>query len=136
MIFVDSGALLARYVTDDQYYRAASQLWDELGSSGEILVTSNFVLDETFTLLGRRAGYSFAAERARHIYASRRFQILRPTEGHELSAVDLFAKFADQKISFTDCLSFALMRAERIHRVFSFDRHFRLAGFEMISGNH
>lgn len=136
MIFVDSGALVARYVADDQYHRAASQLWDELAASREPLVTSNFVLDETFTLVGRRAGYSFAAERARFIYASRRFRILRPTEGDELLAIDLFAKFADQKISFTDCLSFALMRAEGIHRVFSFDRHFRLAGFEVISDHH
>lgn len=35
-------------------------------------------------------------------------------------------------MSFTDCLS--LMRRHRIRRVFTFDRHFALAGFEAVPG--
>jgi hypothetical protein len=34
------------------------------------MAMSNFVLDEVFNLIGRRAGYSFAAERARNIKSS------------------------------------------------------------------
>jgi len=45
---------------------------------------------------------------------------------------DFFEKYADQDVSFTDCVCFALMRAHNIQRVFTFDRHFRLAGFESI----
>jgi hypothetical protein len=40
-------------------------------------------------------------------------------------------KFSDQKLSFTDCLSFSLMRREGIPSVFGFDRHFALAGYEL-----
>jgi predicted nucleic acid-binding protein len=43
--------------------------------------------------------------------------------------VDLFAKFADQRVSFTDCVSFILMRRHRLARAFTFDRHFGDAGF-------
>jgi predicted nucleic acid-binding protein len=39
--------------------------------------------------------------------------------------------FGDQAVSFTDALSFAVMRRMRIERAFSFDRHFALAGFEL-----
>ena len=40
-------------------------------------------------------------------------------------------KFADQKLSFTDGLSFTLMRREGMQHAFGFDHHFELAGFEL-----
>ncbi len=40
-------------------------------------------------------------------------------------------QFADQAIGYTDCVSFVLMRKHRFERVFGFDRHFRVAGFEL-----
>ena len=49
-----------------------------------------------------------------------------------MAAIDLFAKFADQGVSFTDCVSFALMRKNRIRKAFTFDQHFLFAGFEPI----
>jgi predicted nucleic acid-binding protein len=38
-------------------------------------------------------------------------------------------RYADQQVSYTDCISFRLMRDHRIDTVFTFDRHFELAGF-------
>jgi len=32
-------------------------------------------------------------------------------------------------VSFTDCVSFSLMRRYKLSRVFTFDRHFAAAGF-------
>ena len=102
MIFIDTGALLARYLTQDQYHGLATETWQNLEQQSQPLVTSNFVLDETLTLLGRRATYAFAAERSLAIYASNVFTILRPELADELAALELFTKYAGQKISFTD----------------------------------
>jgi uncharacterized protein len=129
VIFIDTGPFLARCVTRDQYHQAALLAWDRISKERPPLLTSNFVLDETFTLLGRIAGHRFAAERARAIYSSSSLEILRPGRQEELEALDLFAKFADQKVSFTDCISFALMRRRAVRRAFTFDRHFEVAGF-------
>lgn len=131
MIFVDTGAFLARYVAVDQYHGRATAAWERLAKDKLRCFTSNFVLDETLTLLARRAGYDFAAQRARNILASQAIEILRPVKRHEEQAVELFEKYGDQQVSFTDCVSFALMREARIRRVFGFDRHFRSAGFEL-----
>ncbi len=131
MIFVDTGAFLARYLARDQHHAAAVRSWNELGSRGWRVHTSNFVLDETFTLLGRWASHDFAADRAEAILTSDNLEILRPTLEDELEALELFRKLADQKVSFTDCVSFALMRRHRIERAFGFDRHFAYAGFAL-----
>jgi hypothetical protein len=56
---------------------------------------------------------------------------LRSDAEDGLAALDLFARFADQKVGFTDCASFALMRRHRLSRAFTFDRHFLAAGFEV-----
>lgn len=131
MIFIDTGAFLARYLTKDQYHPKAIGFWNEIKKKRDACFTSNFVLDETFTLLGRRAGYDFAAQRATSIYASKLFTILRPTRIDEVKAIDFFQKFADQNVSFTDCITFVLLRKEKIKRVFSFDSHFQWAGFKL-----
>jgi len=86
-------------------------------------------LDETLTLLARRAGYGFAAGRARNLYGSKRLTVLRPTEQDETAAVEAFVKYADQEVSFTDCVSFVLMRKNKLRRAFAFDDHFERAGF-------
>ncbi len=129
MIFIDTGPWIARYLRRDQHHARAQAGWQRLAKRPPRLFTTNFVLDEAMTLLARRAGYDFAAQRARAIYASEALTILRPAQADELAALALFEKLADQRVSFTDCVSFALMRANKIPRSFTFDRHFEHAGF-------
>lgn len=131
MIFVDTGAFVARYVARDQYHAKAASFWRDLESRREHCLTSNLVLSETLTLLARRAGYAFASDRARHLLFSSFLTILRPGHEHEAAAIDLFEKFADQRVSFTDSVSFVLMKEHRVSRAFSFDRHFEQAGFRL-----
>jgi uncharacterized protein len=131
MLFVDTGAFLARYLARDQHHQRAREGWRLLTDESRRLAATNFVLDETFTLLARWAGHSFAAARAREIYASGVLQIIRPDESDELGAVSLLDKYGDQGVSFTDCVSFVVMRRVHIGEAFAFDRHFELAGFAL-----
>jgi predicted nucleic acid-binding protein len=131
VIFVDTGAFIARYVSRDGHHARARRTWAEIEKLRTPCFTSNFVLDEAFTLLGRQTSYTFAAERARGLLASKALTILRPDAQDEIAALDLFTRFADQEVSFTDCVSFALMRRHRLTRAFTFDRHFVAAGFEV-----
>jgi predicted nucleic acid-binding protein len=135
VIFVDTGPFLARYLAADQFHDEAVVAFKKIDLAMMQLATSNFVLDELLTLLGRCADYKFAAEKARSIYSSRRIRILRSTHETELMAVELFEKYADQKVSVTDCVSFALMREHRIKRTFTFDQHFSHAGFELFTSS-
>jgi predicted nucleic acid-binding protein len=129
LIFVDTSALLARYRKRDQYHREATRLWAAVKPP---LVTSNHVVDELGTSLGRLAGFDYAAERVADLYASTMIDILGSTRDDEMEALRWMRKYADQRISFTDCVSFAIMSRRRIRTAFTFDRHFWLAGFEVI----
>jgi hypothetical protein len=129
VIFVDTGAFLARHVSHDQFHAKARRAWKDLEKAKAPLYTSSFVLDETFTLLARRSSYAFAGDRAEAAYASRVLTILRPDPADEQAALVLFRKLGDQEMSFTDCVSFALMRRHKLSRAFTFDRHFAAAGF-------
>jgi hypothetical protein len=131
VIFIDTGAFLARYIQRDQYHDAATEHWKTLRKDRRQCFTSNFVLDETITLLARRSTYQFAAERARNLYGSASLSILRPDENDEFAALELFRNYADQSVSFTDCVSFVLMGKQNIKCAFSFDRHFTIVGFEV-----
>jgi predicted nucleic acid-binding protein len=135
-LFIDTGAFIARYDADDQYHTAAVAAWAELAPPGGRwrLVTSGGVLGETFTLLGRRAGFPFAATVARSVLDSPSFSIRWGDADTAGAALVLFTKLADQSVSWVDCESFALMRSGRITRAFTFDRHFEDAGFHRWNG--
>lgn len=129
MLFIDTGAFIAKYHSRDNYHQKTLDMWNKIQQYRLRCFTSNFILDETITLLGRRLNYHFAAERAKIFYMSKAFTILRPTLEEEVAALRFFEKYIDQKISFTDCISFVLMKKYKISQVFSFDKHFQHAGF-------
>jgi len=128
VIFVDTGAFVARWVARDQHHAAAVEGWRRLAELQLACVTTNHVVDETLTLLGRRTNHEFAAEKGTTLLTSGALTVVRPGREDELAALVLFEKYADQRVSFTDCLSFATMRQRGLVRAFTFDGHFRFAG--------
>jgi uncharacterized protein len=129
VIFIDTGALLGLHRPQDQYHRESSRLWPTLEPP---LMTNNHVVDEFATALARLAGLPYAADRVADLYASPVIDVVGSTREDELEALRWMRKYADQKVSFTDCISFAMMRRHRIRTAFTFDRHFRDAGFQVI----
>jgi len=127
-IFIDTGAFLAKEIEKDQHHVEAVAGWDRLSNRPGALYTSEHCVDETATLLGRRTNHSFAAEWGVDLLASG-ITILQATPDDWAIAFRFMRKFADQGVSFTDCVSFALMKRHRIHLAFCFDHHFSTAGF-------
>jgi len=130
MIFIDTGAFLANCLSRDQHAPQAREAWEELAGSGESLLTSSMVLTEFGNLVTQRVDGRFAAVQLHNIYDSPRLRVLRPVESDEREALAVLEKFADQRLSFTDAVSFVLMQRLRVRRAFTFDRHFELAGFD------
>jgi predicted nucleic acid-binding protein len=134
VIFVDTGAFVARHLKGDQHHADATRVWQDLERSREGCLTTSFVVDEALTLIGRRAGNRLAAVIGRRLYDSRVLEIHDPDRDEQLAALGTLERYADQWVTFTDCLSFGLMKTRRVERVFGFDDDFRLAGFLLVPG--
>lgn len=124
LVFVDTGAFIAKYLANDSQHSKSLEIWKKLEKFN--LLTSNHVFDETMTLLGRRAGYSFAAERGEAIMGSKILKVFYTDQEIEEDALRYFRKYADQGLSFTDAISFSVITKMKIKQVFSFDAHFDL----------
>lgn len=135
MIYIDTGAFVARYIERDQFFMAATACWSEIKRASTRCITSSHVLSEAFTLLARRATYGFAADRARRLYSSSEIDVIRAGQEDETLALMYFERHAGQRISFTDCISFALMKRIGIKSAFTFDQDFSAAGFQVIPGS-
>jgi predicted nucleic acid-binding protein len=95
-------------------------------------LTTHDVLDETVTLLGSRIRPRHACRFARRLLESRIMTLVRADHELELAALSLYQRFDDRRLSFTDSLSFAVMRALGIPAAFAFDAHFEHAGFRTL----
>jgi uncharacterized protein len=130
-VFVDSGAFIARANPGDQHSESARNAWELIRTADTVLFSSEPVLVESANYLVRAQGCRFAAQWIRRHLDTTEIRWLQPgREDFDEAAGDL-QKFSDQRISFTDATSFALMRRHRIDRVFGFDRHFTMAGFAL-----
>lgn len=132
VVFVDTSAWIALYIADDRNHRAARAQWEELIDRKALLVTTNYVIDETITAVRAIAGHHLAVKLGEALFTSRLLRRLRIDEALEGEAWEIFKRYDDQAFSFTDCTSFAVMRAEGIGTAFAFDRDFLIAGFQIL----
>jgi predicted nucleic acid-binding protein len=132
-LFVDTGAFVAKEIAGDQFHAVARECWNELAGQGLPLVSAEHVLDESVTLIARRSHDAFAAQWGRDALESG-IEWLRADEAEWGKALLLMRKFADQGVSFTNCLSAVLMKRAGVKRVFGFDRHFAAMGFRVWPG--
>lgn len=129
-LFVDSGPLVAIINPGDQYEAVARQGWQRLAESNVPLVSSEHVLDEVATAISRWQSPRRAADWVRHQLDSRLIRWVSCGPADWRTATDRLTQYSDQQISFTDALSFTLMRRLKITEAFTFDRHFTIAGFQ------
>ncbi len=130
-LLIDTGAFYAQRDPGDQHHPAAKAGFAILGAITSEVYSSEHVFDETITLLARRESYAYAAAAGEELLSSRVVRWLDAAPADWQLALRLMRKYADQAVSFTDCLSFALMKRENIRHVFGFDRHFEAAGFRL-----
>ncbi len=132
MVFVDTSAFLAIENHRDTRHEEALTLRERLVGVGRSLMTSDYVLDESYTIIRQRAGHRIAVGFGEGIRASRlvRIEFLQVETLEQAWAI--FKRFADKDFSFTDCTSFALMRRLGLREALAFDGHFLQAGFSEI----
>jgi predicted nucleic acid-binding protein len=128
-VFLDTSGLFAFLVKKDERHKKASMIVRQILEAGGRFVTTDYVIDETATLLKAR-GYDHAiANLFEGITSSKACRLEWMDHDQFDKTKALFLKYCDHSWSFTDCLSFIALRRIGLKEALTHDEHFREAGF-------
>ncbi len=122
VIFVDTGALFAAANAKDKDHQKAKDFLTKLAEEKVILLVTNFIIAEIYTLMLRKIGRDEAivyVEKLRNTA-----EIERVSEEDESKAWQIILRYQDKDFSYVDATSFAVMERLGIRDAFSFDEHF------------
>lgn len=100
-----------------------------------ILLTTNFVRDESYTLIRTRIHHKAAIEFHNLIAVLIRdkyVHLVQVTPEIEQDAWTIFERYDDKDFSYTDCTSFVVMQRFNITQAITDDHHFRQIGFQTL----
>jgi predicted nucleic acid-binding protein len=130
-LLIDTSALITLGDRGDERHEQAVAC--RRGEARGQLYVTDYILDETLTLLRARHGANAARLLAAEVRDARGFNLV--FVGPELfwAAEARFRKQSDRgRASFTDCASFAVIDHLRLDGAFAFDDDFRRAGYRVV----
>ena len=131
-VFVDTGGWIAMAVVRDRFHKQAASCYRKLSREKVPLITSNYVLVETYIRIryddGHAKALRFHSLIQEAIKAGRLYlEWVTPTIHQK--AWDIFEDYTDQVFSFVDCTSFVIAADAGVKEVFGFDQNFSTMGF-------
>src|SRR5713101_716114 len=133
-LFVDTAGWVACADGADPAHRRCCEARDSALEAGQTLVTTDYVVDETLTLVRLRLGLSAAERWWQQVDRIPRLRWERIDTDRFEKGRQLFFQYRDKDFSFTDCTSFVTMREIRLTHALTTDRHFRQMGFQLLPG--
>jgi predicted nucleic acid-binding protein len=129
-VFVDTSANFALVNKKDIDHMVATNFLKEATEKRCGLISTNFILAETYTLIMRKIGREIAI---RYIKDFRNSAfVIRVLQTDEEEAWDIILKHKDKNYTYTDATSFAVMERLGIKKAFAFDKHFDQYGFQRL----
>jgi len=128
--FIDTSAFFALLDRDDANHKNARAAWAQILNPDHTLVTSNYVLVETFALLQNRLGLSAIRGFQEDILPLINIEFVNT--GTHRTGIAALLSASRRNLSFVDCVSFEVMRSQGIRSAFTFDAHFKEQGFTVI----
>ncbi len=128
-IIVDSSFLFAlAYEQDSCHQKALTIKKIELKENDYYLGMN--VYSEILTLVSQRVSKAASLELLNYI--NQNYNLINPDEDTYIKADTYFRKAKSKNISYSDCISFAIMDQENIELVLGFDDHFKQMGYKRV----
>lgn len=131
-LFVDTSGWVASTNQGDPYHVATRKALDAWLDQGGLLVTTDYVMDETLTHMRMRFGLDVAEAWWEEIEHSTRLRWELVGSARAEQARQLFFHHCDKDYSFTDCTSFVVMKELKLKHALTTDKHFAQAGFQVL----
>ena len=130
VIFADTSGLYPLLDAENTAFASTAAAWERLCDGEDGIVTTNYVLVETATLLQSRLGIGAVRDFVAGVVPVLSVEWVEP-DVHEAGLAAMLAANR-RELSFVDCVSFEVMRRLGIRRAFALDEHFREQGFEVV----
>ena len=131
-LFLDSSFFKALIDNRDKFHLMTKPTIDAIEKGIYKPITTNYILDETLTLIRIKSGLEKALQFGNFLRENRlNMRVIRVHAADDAAAWNWFVKDWS-KLSFTDCVSFALMKRLNLTHIATFDQHFQRAGFTMV----
>jgi predicted nucleic acid-binding protein len=126
VIFVDTGFFFALASEKDPDHERVREVFETLDPRRlpELCLTTNHVVMETIRLTRRQIGHAAAVSMGQQLYSEALARIHWTTPKEEHDAFGYLSRFADQRYSPVDCVSFVVMEAQGIQEALAIDRDF------------
>lgn len=133
-VFVDSGPWIALASARDGRHAEADRLFRGALARRLPLVTTSLVIAESHRLLLFRAGRAVARAFLDRVDRSPALRLECASVERHRRARHWLERLADQTITYTDAVSFAVVEETRCASVLTFDDDFTVAGFRRFAG--
>ena len=130
-VFGDTSAFLALLNAVDEHHARAARAFAALRSREARIISTSYVLVETYALLGRRLGLE-AAKSFRTDFAPL-IELVWVDESLHNAGLDLLLARGTRSLSLVDAVSFVAMRQGKVADAFAFDAHFEAEGFSVVT---
>ncbi len=131
-VFTDTAAFCSWFDARDLHHQRTNDAIKRILKAGCRGLTTDYIIDETCTLLKARCNTHAALRFLSFLDESSAFEIVPITPERLDAAKRFFRKHADHGYSFTDCASFVVMKEFHIRDALTTDRHFIEAGFRAL----
>jgi len=127
-IFIDTGAFIALFVKSEINHKKVAVKYKEYKQKRALFLTSNYILDELYTRLmydfGKNITYK-VIQKLNKAKEEQQLRILNIDETVFNKSIEVFIKFGDHKISFTDATTYILIKDFQIDEIFTLDSDFK-----------
>lgn len=131
-LFIDTSALYAIMDAGDDFHDRAKDYFSEIVEKDIVLNSSDYIIVETIALVQNRLGINAARLFINNILPVVNLYYIDKSI-HDI-AINNLLSLPGSKISMVDFTSFKIMRNLEIDSIFTFDRHFKKQGFEILPG--
>lgn len=153
-VFVDANAWISLVDDTEHLHKETLILNSELQDAGVFYITTNFVLDETYTFFTTQYRHDIAIKLGEYIkndcdyldecdqkncrfmeeykFRSCKLDVTKVDDKIEEKAWKILKDYRDKDFSYTDCTSFAVMDDNKIYEAFTNDNHFNQKGYRAL----
>lgn len=127
-VFADTSAFLALFIKSESDNKLVSEKFAQYKKGRDQIFVSDYILAEIFTQLSYRFGAHALKFGVGTVNSSLESGELTMLTVHPIifaKAKDMIVKYADQKLSFTDCTSYILFKETGLDEIFTLDTDFK-----------